>query len=251
MNAKLWMTLVMLSGLASVFAQTCKEPNWYNATDAAGGHLLHGTASGTTQNEASEKAWSMALMQLGLSNVTELRSTLEVYKSVTNGQPANVQVNQSNVSSGETKLQAGKDLLLIRESAGIDCPFNVNVQFVLLCRPDQGVQCILEDQSNWGAALRSVVIPGLGQGYKHHPIRGTLFFSGVAATTVSAFVFNSMSNTNYDNAVRARTLNAKKASLDLSNQQANISLGMVVGAIALYLWNVADAYMVDGTPIVK
>ncbi len=119
MNAKLWMTLVMLSGLASVFAQTCKEPNWYNATDAAGGHLLHGTASGTTQNEASEKAWSMALMQLGLSNVTELRSTLEVYKSVTNGQPANVQVNQSNVSSGETKLQAGKDLLLIRESAGI------------------------------------------------------------------------------------------------------------------------------------
>lgn len=95
----------------------------------------------------------------------------------------------------------------------------------------------------------STIIPGLGQMSKGHSLRGSLFFAAEAGLIAGALIANG----NISNASSDRDNPENISNWDFYNDRANkwknIRLGFFIGATAIHLYNMYDAYAVS--PVVK
>jgi hypothetical protein len=89
--------------------------------------------------------------------------------------------------------------------------------------------------------MRSVIVPGWGQFFKHEPRKGTFFFiSTVISGGVSAMFMN-MSNQSHEDAILARSTSLKDYYNDNSALYFNLSVACALGAGITYVFNVVDA----------
>ncbi|AKL97995.1 DUF5683 domain-containing protein [Endomicrobium proavitum] len=92
----------------------------------------------------------------------------------------------------------------------------------------------------FNAALRSVLMPGWGQGWNEQPVKGWITFGLFAAAVGGAFYFNGQANNKYN---EYKTLGAIDGNLYNDYEtNYNTSTYFTYGAIAVWLYAVIDAY---------
>lgn len=96
---------------------------------------------------------------------------------------------------------------------------------------------------------RSALVPGWGQFYKGQKTKGWLIISSEAVLIPSGFIFQNLMLTAHNDAQNARTQALRDYYNDQASLYQNISLGVLIAAGAIYVFNVIDALTSEGAKI--
>lgn len=97
-------------------------------------------------------------------------------------------------------------------------------------------------QTPMNAALRSLLIPGLGQFFNEQPTKGFILVGAEAASIGVAFMLHSKANSTYEDYEQKRT----DALYDDYSSQFDTANMFVYLSAAIWAWNVVDAYLCGG-----
>lgn len=91
-----------------------------------------------------------------------------------------------------------------------------------------------------------VFVPGMAQIHKGQTLKGTLFITGEVAAVAGALAFEGM-RSSYNSKIK-RTHNASEVQnyINKADNMNNIRNGFIVGAVAIYAWNVIDGIVSKG-----
>lgn len=99
-----------------------------------------------------------------------------------------------------------------------------------------------------GSALwRSAIVPGWGQMYKRSMGKGITVLSLQVATIAGICVCSNLSNSYYDKAETSRNNGTRESYLNKGATYRNVRNGFIVGAGAVYAYNIIDAIAGKGT----
>lgn len=91
-----------------------------------------------------------------------------------------------------------------------------------------------------------VFIPGMAQLHKGQISKGTLFIAGEVAAIAGIFACEGM-RSNYESKIKqTHNANEVKNYINKSNNMRNVRNGFIVGALAIYAWNVIDGIVGKG-----
>lgn len=91
-----------------------------------------------------------------------------------------------------------------------------------------------------------VFVPGMAQLQKGQTLKGTLFITGEVAAIAGIFAFEGM-RSSYESKIK-RTHNANEVQnyINKADNMRNVRNGFIVGAVAIYAWNVIDGIVGKG-----
>lgn len=95
--------------------------------------------------------------------------------------------------------------------------------------------------SNLNSLWRSAIIPGWGQIYKGQNIKGIAFLGGEAAFIGTALYFQNSYQDNITKSKETTKIDIQKAYRDKANTDASVRNVALIGAVAVYIWNLIDA----------
>jgi len=105
----------------------------------------------------------------------------------------------------------------------------------LPARPDTTAS----SKSPFGAFIRSAVLPGWGQFYTDHPVRGALIFSAQGVLLTLAWIADQRANQSWD----LYQWTAEPRYLEEYDRRFNRGRDLLSVAVSVYLYNLADAYV--------
>lgn len=104
------------------------------------------------------------------------------------------------------------------------------------------VTCDLSKYTGTNAALRSLVMPGWGQGWNEQYTKGWIVFGIFAVSTFGAFYYYNKSESDYKSYEENGSINSSK----YDDYEKNYNTSFICGVVAVTTWvyAVADAYFV-------
>ncbi len=91
-----------------------------------------------------------------------------------------------------------------------------------------------------------VFIPGMTQLHKGQTLKGTLFIAGEIAALAGVFAFEGMRSSYASKINRTHNANELQNYINKENNMRNLRNGFIVGAAAIYVWNVIDGIVSKG-----
>ncbi len=91
-----------------------------------------------------------------------------------------------------------------------------------------------------------VFVPGMAQLHKGQTLKGTLFIAGEVAALAGVFAFEGMRSSYASKINRTHNANEMRNYINKENDMSNLRNGFIVGAAAIYVWNVIDGIVGKG-----
>ncbi|HEY1954366.1 MAG TPA: hypothetical protein VGH28_02115 [Polyangiaceae bacterium] len=104
-----------------------------------------------------------------------------------------------------------------------------------------GIDRISSHQRSPSLAVALSIVPGGGQFYAHHPVRGVLFPLGVGAGVVTSVIEFMAASSSYRTYQAATTPADATAAYGAVEQNMSIGLVALGVGVAVYVWNLIDA----------
>lgn len=240
---KLFLLLISLMSMATLFAQNGEHPGWLYNTPKAGNNTYYysvNKGTGTTLENARSNAFAQvihnAMMRIGVPVSWE-----EISQNIQNGADwgtisANYNIPINKVCEYTEKLPNGTYIVCLLcqvAKAG-----NVVPIF------DEFSGCYdLKQYSNGGAFIKSVFLPGLGQMGKNHVGSGIFTLLGEAALGGGAYAYYAMAQ-NQLKIMRNPNTSFSSFSIAKKNYELfqKMNVGLLSAAGALYVWNLYRAF---------
>jgi hypothetical protein len=236
---------------SSVAAATCPAPPWVlHPPQTSGECYWVGQGNGVSIGTATTAAWSHVFSQLAMSKVTEIRSEMENVLRETNGVLSDSTI--CRVESEGFISSDGRKLFKVMETkqTGQECD-GLYHYYLLIGVPSIGCRCEKIVPLNGGALFRSALLPGWGQAYKGHTIRGISFGISVAGLAAGAVVCGMLSSQNNNRAADSKTSQTRQYYTTWRDGTYYAEIGLAVAAIAVYVWDLFDANNLRGIPVYK
>ena len=210
---------------------------------------------GATYQQAREEATSFLIIELGWEHgITVTTKTIDEVKHTINNDNGNFSQNRNTTTLIEqdgytatiTKVDEYSEL--DRKSSG-GVKYKVWQLYAIDC--SWANQIKLNYSTKYGfskAGWRSLIVPGWGQFYKKQNIKGTLFFGTEVAAIASTMYFQNRYDHNLNQKSQTPILDLQKEYSNRAQKQKlyrNISIG---ACVAVWVWNVLDASLMDGRP---
>ena len=254
------MMVFMLMSM-TVFAQSYTEmrPSWtkYTPSVPAGANYFinWGVGEGSDETEATNAAWADALQksfhELGVVGITEQ----DINAVAHNGINAVVKFNRMKrrvIASTEPVYIADNRLkvyILIQVQRNVNGPDD----FYSLNTADYEDKEFEKDMKHYNAQFTGsypfsarVFVPGMAQLYKGSKAKGLFFIIGEIAC-VGGIVTAECLRASYNSKIKStQNVGQIKSYMNSRDNCENIRNGFIVGATALYVWNVIDGMVAKG-----
>jgi hypothetical protein len=122
------------------------------------------------------------------------------------------------------------------------------VLFAVANNPDWVQFDRIEFTTNYNgyAFLRSMIVPGWGQMYKHSMAKGVTILSLELVSVAGIFVCDNLSSSYYHKALGEHNSGVREQYMDRHASYRNIRNGFIVAAGAVYVFNIVDAISAKG-----
>lgn len=129
---------------------------------------------------------------------------------------------------------------------------NRNIQYeswILLRMPKTANVNYRREQYGFAPVWRSALVPGLGQLYKKQNTKGISLLAVTGAITVGTIVADNQKTSNYENALKTRDINERRAFLATSDNWENARNALIGVGGAVYIYNLVDAIASKGAKL--
>lgn len=257
-------TFFFALSISQVFSQTIIEqsakskPGWLNEPPK-GEAFIYYTAVGTSERSI-ENAQKVALGNVISQMSFEGATTIQVSSTLKVEEERNLKL------AGDEKFNFREDFVEVIRADGEKFTINglqkeeeywqkvsdngsIRYQYWVLMRtPNPNYSGGKSIQQGYGFApvWRSAIIPGWGQLYKKEKKKGIIILSATAITVSGAIISHSMYNTSLNNAAETHDIDLINAYIEDSNSWQTTRNIFSVAAVAIYLYNIVDAFTAKG-----
>ena len=210
---------------------------------------------GLTYQQAREEATALLIMELGWEyGITVTTKTVDEIKHSINNEESRFAQNRNTTTVIEqdgytaTVTKVDEYSELDRNTIGatkykvwqlyvIDCPWANEIKL------NYSTKYSFKD-----AGWRSSIVPGWGQFYKKQYVKGALFLGTEVTCIATTMYFQNRYDYNLKQKSQTHILDLQKEYSNRAHKQLlyrNISIG---ACVALWVWNVLDATLMDGRP---
>lgn len=102
------------------------------------------------------------------------------------------------------------------------------------------------DYGGTKALLRSMIVPGWGQMYKQQKGKGVTILCAEAVAVAGIFVCHNQYNNYRDKAIAEHSSKLRQEYMDKSDTWGNFRNGFIIGASAIYVYNIVDVLTSKG-----
>lgn len=253
--------VVFMLMCVSIFAQSYTEmrPSWakYTPTISVDTNyfLSWGAGEGSNETEATNAAWADALQkslhELGVVGITEQDINAVAHNGINavvkfNRMKRRVVASTEPIYISDNRLKVYILIQVQRNVHGTDDFYSLNTKKYM----DKDFDRMMKNYNaqftgNYPFSAR-VFVPGMAQIYKGSTAKGLFFIIGEIAC-VGGVVTTECLRASYDSKIKS-TPNVEQLKSYISSRDncENIRNGFIVGAAALYVWNVIDGIVAKG-----
>lgn len=253
--------MVFILICVSTYAQSYTEmrPSWakYTPTVSADANyfLSWGVGEGSNETEATNAAWADALQkslhELGVVGITEQDINAVAHNGINavvkfNRMKRRIVASTEPIYISDNRLKVYVLIQVQRNVHGADDFYSLNAKKYM----DKDFDKMMK---NYNAQFTGdypfsarVFVPGMAQIYKGSTAKGLFFIIGEIAC-VGGLVTTECLRASYDSKIKS-TQNVEQLKSYISSRDncENIRNGFIVGAAALYVWNVIDGIVAKG-----
>lgn len=221
------LTMPFVTG--QLFAQ--ERPAWVNGffTEYPNSYVEVVSATGYSEDNAREKAAQI---------IVERRSLATGQRAHINIHNGNIQVDGSDALTVKSRII---DQYTERLGAG-----DYRVSLLVQTAKNPEFQYETVSVTNKYKFSPRVFVPGMAQIYKGQTTRGVLFITGEVAAIGGIVAFESLQASYESKIKRTHNANEIQTYINKADNMRNIRNGFIVGAAAIYAWNVIDGIVAKG-----
>lgn len=213
------------------YASSKERPSWLDGglTDLQNSYIDVVSATGYSEDNARDKAVRMVLKR----------------RSLTTGQRVNVSVNNGNIVIDGNDALTVKARIIDEYSEWINPgEYRISLLVQTAKNPEYAYENIsVTDRYPFSAR---VFVPGMAQIYKGSTTKGALFIAGEVAAIGGIVAFECLRKSYNSKIDSTHDAAARKDYIGKADNMQNIRNGFIVGAAAIYLWNIIDGAVAKG-----
>lgn len=213
------------------YTSSKERPSWVSGglTDLQNSYIDVVSATGYSEDNARDKAVRMVLER----------------RSLTTGQRVNVNVSGKNI------IIDGNDALTVKARIIDEYIEWINpgeYRISLLVQTAKNPEYAYENISvtNRYPFSARVFVPGMAQIYKGNTTKGALFIAGEVAAIGGIVAFECLRSSYTSKINSTHDTAARKDYISKADNMKNIRNGFIVGAAAIYIWNIIDGAVAKG-----
>ncbi len=253
--------MVLMLICVSTFAQSYTEmrPSWVKYTPTissdANYFLSWGVGEGSNETEATNAAWADALQkslhELGVVGITEQDINAVAHNGINavvkfNRMKRRIVASTEPVYVSDNRLKVYVLIQVQRNVHGADDFYSLNTKKYMDKDFDKMMKSYnAQFTGNYPFSAR-VFVPGMAQLYKGSTAKGLFFIIGEIAC-VGGIVTTGCLRASYNSKIKStQNIEQIKSYMNSRDDCENIRNGFIVGAAALYVWNVIDGIVAKG-----